>query len=73
MLCIDNNEAISLYGYAGGSPYHFLSLEINLCHTGIPNCDTRNNSYSQMTSYLNLNNLYEVRLFLANTILTPSK
>lgn len=25
-----------------------------------------------MTNYLNLHNLYQVRLFLANTILTPS-
>ena len=72
MLCIDKNEAISLYGYSGGKPYDFLSLEINLCQTGIPNCDTRNNSYNEMTSYLNLHNLYQVRLFLANTILTPS-
>lgn len=46
MLCIDKNEAISLYGYAGGTPYDFLSLEINLCHAGIPDCDTRNKSYT---------------------------
>lgn len=56
-------------------PYNFLSLSINLCKFPLPGCDSQANSLASMTSYLasSANNVYSVRLYIVNTIVSPAK
>jgi hypothetical protein len=76
MLCITNNQSYTLFGYSGSMPYQFMNLQINLCNATYPGCDTTANSLTWMTNYLNstaANNIFQVRLFIVNTIVSPTK
>ncbi len=72
MLCITKNQAYSIYGYSGTLPYQFMSLRIALCD-GTPGCDTALNSLNWLTAQVTAANYVHVRLFLVDTIVSPSK
>lgn len=75
MLCLTKGQTYSLYGYAGGMPYQFMTLSINLCRTPLPGCDTQANALSWLTTYLSsaANNVFTVKLYIVNTIVSPAK
>jgi len=73
MYCISPTQSASLYGYSGSFPYRFLSLKISICNGAIPGCDTTANVQASMATYLSVNNLYRVRLFIVDTTITASK
>lgn len=75
MLCLTKGQTYSLYGYSGGMPYQFMTLTINLCRVPLPGCDTQANSLSWLTTYLSTstNNIFTVKLYIVNTIVSPAK
>ena len=44
-----------------------------MCNSSIPNCDSAAHVQSMMAAYLAANSLFRVRLFVANTLVSPSK
>ena len=73
MLCIENGQNISLSGYAGSEIYEYLTFSIFKCNQTLDvNCDTSTNIDAFMTDFVRRNDYFDVRLFVVDTIVTPT-
>jgi len=73
MLCIQEGQNISLAGFAGSEVYEYVRLDIHECNQTIDgNCDTQANIDAYMTSYLSANDYFKVKIFVMDTIVSPS-
>ena len=62
-----------LAGYAGSDKFDFLSLRIYGCNSTVePNCDTPVNIATYVSNYISFNDYFKVKLYLLDTIITPS-
>lgn len=73
MLCIANNQNISLVGYAGSTTYKYLNLQIVACdQSKDSSCDSPTNINTYVNNYVSKHDYFKVRFFVLNTILTPT-
>jgi len=73
MLCIQSGQNISLAGYTGSDTYEYLSLQIVQCDQAMDaSCDTAANINSYISSHVSTNDYFKVKLFVVDTIVTPS-
>lgn len=74
MLCIDTAASYSMYGYSGTLPYQYLDLQLNICNSNVTGCNMTDIAVLNFISaYTSINNMFMVRLFIVNTIISPSK
>ena len=60
-------------GYTGSDVYEYLTIGINSCNQTVdPTCDTANNIVSYLINYTMANDYYKVKLYVVDTIVTPS-
>lgn len=73
MLCVPKSQNIDLAGYVGSSTYKFLNFQVLECNQTLDSrCDDTANIDVFITAFLSGIDYFSVRLYMVDTIITPS-